>query len=138
MQAWGARRELRRERARADRELLATRLPSPRLAWRVRELVGESNRLILGRSLTDAVHHADERLLPSASPLDRPAARNCRAELLALASIVCALDQPVTARGILLVEQLLVDSSGPLYGRNDPERLRTAIARARAALEGEP
>jgi hypothetical protein len=135
VKAWGARRELRRERRRADAELLSTRLPSPRLAWRVHELVADDHRVSVARSLADVVHGSDERLLPSASPLNRAAVRVCRPELLALASRVCDLEQQVTARGMLVVERLLRDSAGPLYGVESPERLRDAVEDARRALE---
>jgi len=134
---WTAHRALQQARRHADEELLASRLPSPRLAWRTAELVSDENRLALGRSLTDAVHAADERLLTSASPLARPAVRACRPQLLELASRLCDLDRPVMPRGVLLVERLLGDGAGPLYGHGDPRRLRLGTAQARAALERE-
>jgi hypothetical protein len=135
VRGWEARRALRGARRRADAEILATHLPSPRLAWRVEELVADANRNDLGRSLTDVVHGSDERLLPSASPIDRAAVRECRAQLLDLASRLHD-SSAVAARGILLVELLLVDGNGPLYGRKDPVRLRLAIVKVRAALDG--
>jgi hypothetical protein len=136
IRGWSARRTLRNERRRADAELLGTRLPSPRLAWRTEELVADANRIDVARSLADAVHAADERLLPSAAPIDRNAVRANRAELLDLASRLFAVERPVQPRGVLLVERLLVDGAGPLYGRNDPVRLRVAVRKARAALDG--
>jgi hypothetical protein len=60
-----------------------------------------------------------------------------RAGLLDLASRLFAVERPVQPRGVLLVERLLVDGSGPLYGRNDPVRLRLAVRKARAALDGD-
>ena len=60
----------------------------------------------------------------------------CRAELLELASRICAIERPVTPRGIVLTQKLLDDSSGPLYGNADPERLRSAARRATSALTG--
>ena len=136
VRGWEARRALRTARRRADEEILATRLPSPRLAWRMKELLAETNRVDLGRSLTDIVHSADERLLPSASPIDRISVRECRVQLLELAALVCDLGRVVTPRGVLLVERLLVDGSGPLYGRADPARLRRELERTRAELDG--
>jgi len=62
----------------------------------------------------DVVQAADERLLPTASPLDRPAVRECRPQLLALAARLYDQSLTVTPRGVLLTEQLLVDGSGPL------------------------
>jgi hypothetical protein len=137
VRGWSERRALHHERRRADAELIQTRLPSPRLAWRTQELVAAANRIDLGRSLTDVVHGADERLLPNASPLDRNAVRENRAELLDLASRLCAVRDAVQPRGVLLVERLLVDGSGPLYGKHDPIRLRLAVRKARAALDGD-
>ncbi|HZP72821.1 MAG TPA: hypothetical protein VFA97_05515 [Gaiellaceae bacterium] len=136
VRTWEARRALRAARRRADDELIVTRLPSPRLAWRTRELCSEENRLELARSLTGVVHASDERVLPTASPIDRVAVRACRPQLLELASRLYDLSLPVTPRGVLLVDRLLTDGSGPLYGRGVPARLEAALDEARAALEG--
>ena len=137
VRGWEARRALRAARRRADVELLTTRLPSPRLAWRTEELVADGNRIELGRSLTDVVHSADERLLPNTSPLDRGSIRAARAQLLELAARLFDLPREVAPRGILLVEHLLYDSAGPLYDRSGTNRLRAAVQRARAALDGD-
>jgi hypothetical protein len=136
VRGWEARRALRAARRRADDEILSTRLAPPRLAWRVGELLDESNRIDLGCSLTSVVHASDERLLPSASPIDRVAVRACRAELLSLAAELCDLSRTVTPRGVLLTEKLLVDGTGPLYGHDDPNVLAQEIGRVRAALNG--
>ena len=127
---------MRAARGRADDELLAARLPSPRLAWRTEELVADDNRVELGRSLADVVHSADERLLPGASPLDRSSIRALRAQLLELAARLCDLTRPVAPRGILLVDRLLHDGSGPLYNRRATNELRVEVRQARAALDG--
>ena len=108
------------------RKLAATRLPPPRLAWRAAELVADENRIDLARSLTDVVHAADERLLPAASPIARAAVRECRPQLLAIAARLFEVAKPVPARGVLLVDRLLTDGAGPLYGRGDAERLLVA------------
>ena len=131
LHSWEARRALRAARRGADAELAATRLAPPRLAWRTAELVAEENRVSLARSLTDVVHAADERLLPGAAPLDRTAIRRNRAQLLELASLLFDVDREVTPRGVLLVDRLLTEGGGPLYGRGD---LRHAIRDARDAL----
>ncbi|MFL5953093.1 MAG: hypothetical protein ACJ76I_03180 [Gaiellaceae bacterium] len=136
VKVWEARRAVKAARRRADAEILASRLPSPRLAWRIEELVGEQNRVDLGRALTNIVHTADEGVLPSASPVDRSAVRVCRPQLLDLASRLHDLDSPVSARGVLLVEGMLADGSGPLYGRADPRLLRAALDDVRAELDG--
>src|SRR5581483_12429264 len=94
-----------------------------RLAWRSAELVAAGNRVSLARSVTDGVHAADERLLLGASPLHRATVRDCRSELLALASRLCDVASPVAPRGVLLVERLLV------YGDGGVDRLRAEVAR---------
>jgi hypothetical protein len=136
VRSWEARRALRGARRRADEELAATRLPPPRLAWRAAELVSEENRIDLARSLTDVVHAADERLLPAASPIARAAVRGCRPQLLAVAARLFDVSKPVSARGVLQVERLLTDGSGPLYGRGDGDRLLVAATRILAVLDG--
>ena len=135
VRSWESRRALRAARRRADDELLASRLASPRLAWRTAELVSAANRRDLGRSLIEVVHAADERLLPSATPLDRGAVRECRAELLELAARLYD-SEPVTPRGVLFVENLVHDGSGPLYGSTGAQRLAREIGVARRALDG--
>jgi hypothetical protein len=132
---WEARRTLRAARRTADEELLVTRLPPPRLAWRRDELVADEHRLQLGRVLTDVVHGSDERFLPNASPIDRGAVRECRSQLLELASRLYDLDRPVMPRGVLLVERLLADTSGPLYSRTGTRQLALELTRTRQALE---
>jgi len=135
VRSWETRRALRTARRRADDELLASRLASPRLAWRTAELVAEANRNELGRSLIEIVHAADERLLPTATPIHRGAVRECRAELLELAARLYD-SRSVTPRGVLLVERLVHDGSGPLYGTTDVARLAQDIDVARKALDG--
>jgi hypothetical protein len=137
LQGWEARRALRASRRAADEELIVTRLPPPRLAWRRDELVADEHRLRLGRSVTDVVHGSDERFLPSASPIDRGAVRECRSQLLELAARLFALERPVMPRGVLLVERLLADTSGPLYGRTGTRQLALELTRTRQALERE-
>ncbi|HET7128383.1 MAG TPA: hypothetical protein VFJ93_04825 [Gaiellaceae bacterium] len=137
MRSWEARRALRGARRRADEELAATRLPPPRLAWRAAELVADENRIDLARSLTDVVHAADERLLPAASPIDRVAVRECRPQLLAIAARLFEVSKPVSPRAVLLVERLLTNGSGALYGLGDAGRLLAAATHIIGVLDGE-
>lgn len=134
---WSDKRALRAARRSADEELILTRLPSPRLAWRTAELVSDEHRDELARSVTATIHSADERFLPSASPLDRGAVRECRSQLLDLASRLCDHDRPVMPRGILLVERLLSGPQSPLYARVPVARVHDELTRTRAALERE-
>ena len=136
VRSWEARRALRGARRRADEELAATRLPPPRLAWRAAELVADANRIDLARSLTDVVHAADERLLPTASPIARAAVRECRPQLLAVAARLFEVSSPVSPRGVLLVERLLTDGAGPLYGHGDARRLLAATTHVLTVLDG--
>jgi hypothetical protein len=131
---WADRRALRAARRHADEQLLESRLPSPRLAWRIAELTSLDHRVELGRALTEVVHAADDRLLPGARPLDRPAIRESRAQLLDVAAALFDGDRAVAPRGILLIEQLLGDGRGPLYGRSEPRRLRVELLNVREAL----
>lgn len=136
LRGWEARRTLRSERRRADGELIGSRRPSPRLAWRVSELIADEHRIDLGRRVTDVVHASDERFLPGASPIDRGAVRESRSQLLELASRLFDTSRPVTPRGILLVQRLL--DGGPLYGNGRTARLRRDAEEARTALEPLP
>ena len=87
----------------------------------------------LARHLTDIVHAADERLLPGASPVDRGAVRECRAQLLELAARVFDTQRPVAARGIVLLERML--ERGALYGNGRAAKLRLEASAVRDALE---
>jgi hypothetical protein len=136
LRGWEARRTLRQERRVADEELVASRRPSPRLAWRVVELVSDEHRIELGRRVTDVVHAADERFLPGASPVDRGAVRECRPQLLEVAARLFDTSLPVTARGVLLVQRLL--DGGAVYGNGRAPRLRRDLDEAREALEPIP
>ena len=68
-------------------------------AERIRGTRDDLRQPQLARHLTDIVHAADERLLPGASPVDRGAVRECRAQLLELAARVFDTQRPVAARG---------------------------------------
>jgi hypothetical protein len=129
------RRALRSERLAADAELIESELPSPRLAWRAHELVSDDHRVELARSVTDLVHGADGTRLPGASPVNRVAVRTARSQLLALASRLADLDQPVLPRGVLLASRLLVDARSPFYDRGRASGARREVAAALAALE---
>jgi hypothetical protein len=82
------------------------------------------------------VDELDEHLLPGASPLNRAAARPHVDLIGALADRLEEVARPVSARGILLVEALLTDGSGPLYARHRAGELREAIEHCLAELEG--
>lgn len=94
-------RELERARRSADAELVHAESPPVRLAWRSAELTAGARRLRLAGELTRLVDGAD----------------GSRAELeamRALAALVGDLAQPVSPRGVLMLERLLRDGAGPL------------------------
>src|SRR5437762_3354310 len=133
LKAWEARRAIRAERARVDAELAEARLPSPRHAWRIEELIADENRLRLARQLTDVVHASDESRLPNARPFNRGAVRESRAELLDIAARLFDTRRPVAARGVVLLERML--GGGTLYGNGRSIQLRVEAANVREALE---
>ncbi len=130
-----ARRELRAARRSADAELAKRQSPPLRLAWRAQELVSTKSRLDLAHALRTLVRDASPRYLPSASPVNRVAVRAESQTLVALAGRLTDLHRPVAARGIVLIQRLLTDPSGPLYDTERAEDLGRYLARARNALE---
>jgi hypothetical protein len=132
-----ARRELGSARRKADAELIATTLPSPRLAWRTNELCSDENRRGLADSLVAVARASEARYLPGASPLNRIGARDQLALLLQIGAVLADTDRHVTPRGVLLVERILTESKSPLYRRPPTTDLHAALAEALQALEGQ-
>ena len=120
-----------RERARADRLLLAGHGSSPELEWRTEELTSDRQRQALAKSLRSLIASLGQNVVMTAQVVNRPAARAQRAKLTALADRLARLDKPVDARGVLMVRQLLADGGSPLYDRRRaeelPERLDTLV-----------
>jgi hypothetical protein len=131
-----ARRELVAARRVADAELLAATLPSPRFAWRTNELCSDEHRRAVAESVIQVVKASETRYLPSASPLNRVAAREQLPLLLRIAAVLADTQHRVTPRGVLLVEQLLTGSKSPLYQRLPANRLQSGLTDALNALEG--
>jgi hypothetical protein len=126
-----------RLRRRADEELLAgtPQAAFPLLAWRAAQLTSDRNRRVLARSLHATVVDLDAGLLPGASPLNRMAARPQAQLIQALADRLDDLSRPVSPRGVLLVEALLTDGTGPLYARSRADELRAALERCLTELD---
>ena len=101
--------------------------------WREEELVSPRARAQRRREIARIVRSASADRLPSASPLNRTAVRQSAGVLRALAERL-ADDRPVSAAGILRVDQLLRDPSSPLYGEYD-ELLPRAVTRVLGSLE---
>jgi hypothetical protein len=130
-----ARRELLAARRAADAELITARLPSPRLAWRTNELCSDEHRRELAESVVDVVRASESRHLPTASPINRPAAREETTTLLRLAAALTDTEHGVAPRGVLLVERLLFGTASPLYDQAPRNRLHVTLAEALQALE---
>jgi hypothetical protein len=133
LRRWARARSLRSERRAADDDIVRSNWVSPLLAWRANEIVARKNRVALARSIRTAMQYADGRYLPNASPVNRQAVRTESRRLLALASRLEG-DDPVAPRGVLLVERLLSDNSGPLYSRERADAFPTYLDVALAAL----
>ncbi len=131
---WG-RRELAAARRAADRDLLYYPYVLPRDAWRAHELTTTKRRLALARSLRGTVRDADVRYVLGPSPINRGAVRRESERIVALAERLEALDRPVSARGVLRCEHLLVDSSGALYERERSAELAGELDRIANELE---
>ncbi len=121
----------------ADRQLLGSAEPrSPELVvWRTGELISERNRRVLAKALRGVVSELDARRLPGASPLNRSGARPHASVIQALADRVGDLERPVSARGLLLVEDLLTDGWGPLYARNRVGEIGASLRRCLTTLD---
>ena len=121
------------ERRRADELLRAG--TDEMLATRAAELTSLRNRRALARSLEATARELDGRVLPSAVPLNRAGARPHLDLIRALAARLLA-PAPVSARGVLLVQELLTDGyHSPLYDRERAGDLRPALEESLSALE---
>jgi len=125
------------ERRQADELLLAGTEAdgSAFLHDRAAQLTSPGSREVLARSLDATVRELDGRVLPSAVPLNRAAARP-QADLIRALSARLRASDPVTPRGVLLVQELLTDgNASPLYNHDRAADLRPALERALTSLE---
>jgi len=132
-----ARHELAAVRRTADRlivQSLHSRDASELVRWRCNELTTRARRERLRREIERLLHSLDPALLPSASPLKRPAARGCADLFVALAERL-GDERPVACRGILLVQSLFGDPTSPLYADDADILLAPAVRRVTGALE---
>jgi len=107
------------------------------LVRRAAELTSDRNRKSLSRSLGRIVRELERPVLASPVPLDR---RNVGPHVdlvAALAARVGQLERPVAPRGMVLVEELLMDGvASPLYLGGRAEDVPVALGRCLAALDG--
>ena len=81
------------------------------------------------------VRDARPSYLPSASPFNRLVVRAESDALLAVAARLADLERPVAARGVVLLERLLTDGSGPLYDRDRVDEFGSTLDTILGALE---
>lgn len=101
--------------------------------WREEELTSHRARAARQRELRRIVRAASAERLPSAAPLNRTAIRGSAALFAAVAGRL-GDDRPVTAFGMLHLDQLLRDPASALYAEHD-ELLPRALTRVLGALE---
>jgi hypothetical protein len=137
VQALEHRRADARRRRSAD-ALLASipglRVPE-RLRWRAAELTSPEHRLRLARQLRRFSWLAEQPLLLTSIPVYPSTLRPNKDQLRSVASIVGAIDLPVSAQGMVLLDRLLGDGVGsPLYGPAKADELARALQRVRGAM----
>ncbi len=137
VRAYIAHRELAIVRRAADRLIASAPYRdegSALVAWREREVTAPSERVRLHREVERTLRALDPGRLPSASPLNRTAARR-NAELLRALAARLADGRPVAPRGMVLASNLLRDASSPLYDGRADLLLPRALTRVLSALE---
>jgi hypothetical protein len=120
-----------------DRELGQGASPddSPALALRAQRLEQRTFRARLATALEDAVRAAERPpVLSARAPVNRTAVRSLAMEIELLAGALRA--DGCDPRGIALVNLLIIDGGGPLYGNSSDEALRAAVNEARQGLAG--
>ena len=131
------RRELGAVRQAADRLIVhapRSRDASELVRWRSEELTTRAERDGLRREVERLRRSLDPALLPSASPVRRPAARGSD-DLLAELSARLGDEQPLSARGVLLARSFLRDPESPLYSEATALLLPRTLRRILGALE---
>ena len=99
------------------------------------EVVGARRRKSLARSLEGVIRSLDPRLLPGASPLNRPGLWLYVPELRTLATRVGDLGRPASRTASTLVHDLLTDGGSPLYDRDRIDELPETVEHILVALE---
>ena len=131
---------LARRRRAADR-LLRTGVrvhpQSELLTWRAAELTSDRNRRMLARSLGGIVREVEHPALVAAVPLNRRGLRPNLPLVRSLIDRLASVERPVTAHGMLLVQELLTDGfSSPLYLGGHRGDVSGTIERCLSALDG--
>lgn len=130
--------ELERRRRTADELLLRGAVARPSsilLSWRAGELTSPRVRSTVAHSLERIEREARGATRPGPVPLNTGAIRCHLGLVSALRKRVDDHSRPVSARGMLFVDQLLTVPRSPLYSRVPEEALAEALGEALAALE---
>lgn len=118
-----------------DRELIEGFSPEecPYLAARALQLTSGKSRRDLARGLDRVLAGGDRSPFSPAMPVERARVTGAGAELRALRERLLAPD-PLPARGVAMVYELLSDGAGPLYQRRSGTDVRAVAQRAVDAL----
>jgi hypothetical protein len=122
---------------RLDRQLAAGRSPEshPLLSLRAQRLARPSTRAALAAAIGRVLREATSGSRRTPPPLaDLAAVREVERDLVGLVDHLVA-PVPVSARGVALVHEMLVDGGGPLYLRHSPRDLSELIRTATLALD---
>jgi hypothetical protein len=124
--------------AQLDRELIARGTPrsSAALALHARRITGPRSRATIARGLARVLRSASDNRarFTAAIPPDRR-------EVLAAQTVIETLErrlrlrEPVTARGMAMLRELLTEAASPLYRPTEPGDLGSRLRAAAAALE---
>lgn len=129
---------LRWHAARLDRELAAdvSVRCSDAHALRAARIIGRRRRANLAGGLASVLRCASDSREPftAALPPDRPKALAARLVIEVLERRLRGPD-PVAARGMAMLDELLTQPRGPLYRSDDPGALGSRLRVAAAALE---
>ncbi len=134
---WRERIRARLLATRLDRRLAAGRSPEsdPLLALRAQRLTRPSTRTALATAIGRVLREASSTARRTRPPLaDLVAVREVERDLVGLVDHLVA-PVPVSARGVALVHEMLVDGGGPLYLRRSARDLSEMIRTATLALD---
>lgn len=122
---------LERRRARHDADRWISRGHASRYPWRVAELTCAHERKACARSVRSVVRELEGAVVPGATPLRHAALRPQQALLEELEARLLD-ERPVSAIGMLAVNDLLTSPGSPLFAEGDVE---PAVRRVLVALE---
>jgi hypothetical protein len=109
---------------------------SDALALRARALTRRRSRTSIARGLARVLRRASDPTakFTAAAPPDRREVLAARPVIDALGRRLCATE-PVTARGMAMLRELLTEPTSPLYRPDGPGALGSRLRAAAAALE---